>query len=636
VTLPYSRQHSIQAAGPVWHVLVTGIMLLSGVACAQSTQVVVLGTPSASQLRDGLGFNISPANEWEFRQAQAIGSTEVRFQCGWSGGAAGVEQMTGSPSSGFTSAGYHVPAACVKGLTFSKSYGQRPVIVAAYGAPYQHVSTLNVMSAAGIGDYTIHVKPAAGSSFPACPHTTCEVYQITTDAGHKTTNSFVTKAGSWAYGGSLVVSTDGSAGTITLASALTVALPATNLSAAAYDQLSVNQLLYPPVRTNSVTDPSIIAYAGLQGASQQGSYCDHFPANGGYAPFLACAIYNQGLTGKVEIWNEPPWGHDPWDQASKFYDKLPAGVKELPVQDGFAASLQTQRPPGNVRYISAAAEKSGGSSVLGSRFVNPTAAQVEASLSSESFHPYGNNPEDGMWDPACLAAATASKAMSCFLPGMHKGSNAKIAIWQKQQKPELHFEQDITETGYIATYDAINNLASPSQIVKARFNLRQFLGYEALGLPHINFYRWADKDALFGFVDIATQQPTASYHSFKTMMQKIAAITGTGTTTPISALPSITGYSGAYALGAAYIRATDSSNATLVTCWQMSATTGTWSTLTSPVAGTVTMQLPTGKKPGGIYNLNSGSSFVPALSWNAATRVATFTVEDDPVVVLVQ
>lgn len=54
------------------------------VAHAQTvTTVETLGTPPASQLYSGLGFNINPANEREFQMAANAGAVEVRMQFSW-------------------------------------------------------------------------------------------------------------------------------------------------------------------------------------------------------------------------------------------------------------------------------------------------------------------------------------------------------------------------------------------------------------------------------------------------------------------------------------------------------------------------------------------------------------------------
>jgi hypothetical protein len=47
------------------------------------TTVENLGSIPASQAASGLGFNINPANEWEFRMAAEAGAVEGRVQFSW-------------------------------------------------------------------------------------------------------------------------------------------------------------------------------------------------------------------------------------------------------------------------------------------------------------------------------------------------------------------------------------------------------------------------------------------------------------------------------------------------------------------------------------------------------------------------
>ncbi len=95
---------------------------------------------------------------------------------------------------------------------------------------------------------------------------------------------------------------DSTHATLTLASGLSSALPAN-----ASTQYLINQYLYPPPPSFSPTDPSVLAYAK-------------------YAEFLATKFRHQELHGEVEIWNEPPWSDDPWDDRYDFYDIQPIPV----------------------------------------------------------------------------------------------------------------------------------------------------------------------------------------------------------------------------------------------------------------------------------------------------------------------
>ena len=150
------------------------------------------------------------------------------------------------------------------------------------------------------------------------------------------------------YAGALVTGvhqTDATHGTLTLASALTSALPADSTTL-----YSVNEYLHPPAATFSPSDPSVIAYAK-------------------YAKFLAQTIAAAGLTGEVELWNEPPWVPDPWDSRADFYDTFPGVLSPGPQSPslpnwGFVAALQGQTTIPGVTYTWAGTNKSGDNSVL--------------------------------------------------------------------------------------------------------------------------------------------------------------------------------------------------------------------------------------------------------------------------------
>jgi hypothetical protein len=581
-----------------------------------------LGIPTATQVGEALGFNITPGNDWEFNLAQQAGSTEVRFQCGW-----GAVELT---------KGKYSTANCATALAESVKYVQRPLVVAAYGPETTTVATMTLLTAATASTSTnkVYNLRVTAPSFPTCANYGCEVL-----VPNNSTLEYMTTPGTWAYGGSLVASltpdsdTSDNA-TLTLASALTENLPVGT-------KLSINQLLYPPAASDATTDPSVIAFSGQVGANPS---CSNFPVSGGYAPFLACQIYNATAgtslngTGRVEIWNEPPWEHDPWDQAWRFFDVLPSNIHTNVVQDGFAAVLQTQTPPGNVRYVSGETDKSGGSSIFSTRMVTPTPAQTAASLAAEAFHPYGNNPEDNAWDATCLSlpSTTVNNVLNCYLPGTPPGGNMRLAIFEKQQHPQYQFEDVITETGTATLANPSGTV--PTQLQKARFNLRQFIGFTALGMAHVNFYRLADAGAEFGFVDSNTQTPVAAYTSMSNLMAKVNGIRSTGTPTYTkNDLPIVTAYTGQYPLVTAQIVGTTTStvanNSILFTCWQLSTSPTNWPGLASPAPGVVQVQLLSGMTPTSVTNLNTASTFRPEFIYNAATGMLTITVEDDPIAV---
>src|SRR5260370_30654622 len=61
-------------------------LLWTPLTAARSTPVTAVenvGSVSASRVSSGLGFNINPSNEWEFRMAAEAGAVEGRVQFSW-------------------------------------------------------------------------------------------------------------------------------------------------------------------------------------------------------------------------------------------------------------------------------------------------------------------------------------------------------------------------------------------------------------------------------------------------------------------------------------------------------------------------------------------------------------------------
>ncbi|MFC6644167.1 hypothetical protein ACFQBQ_00880 [Granulicella cerasi] len=123
---------------------------------AQSvTKIEDYGSVSATTIKNGLGFNVNPANAWEFQQAAAAGATEVRIQCGW--------QATEVQTAQNTSGGYVLPAGCVTAMQSAKTYSLHPLMIAAYGPPYQAIVTLKTTADVPVGVYNIPVTATTGT-----------------------------------------------------------------------------------------------------------------------------------------------------------------------------------------------------------------------------------------------------------------------------------------------------------------------------------------------------------------------------------------------------------------------------------------------------------------------------------------
>jgi hypothetical protein len=545
---------------------------------AQVATVENLGSVPASQLSSGLGFNINPANEWEFQMAAQAGAVEGRVQFGWEA----VESISGD---------LVLSAASETALDRFSQYGLQPLIVAAYGPPRIRILTVTVAADVPDGSYVIPVnEDVSGIDVPFC-HV------------QRSTGAQIVAAGKWAYYGAFIHSVDTDNRTLTLAAR-------TNVSLGAGDVLAVNRVRYPSVPTTDPNDPSIAAYAR-------------------YAEFLAARMDAHGLAGRVELWNEPPWAHDPWDTRYRFYDSAPPEQERPAVQFGFAALLETTLAPGNVRYNWAGSHKSGFNSLLGPRMSpHPTQDQVLNSISSESFHPYGNSPEDHAWDPVCLADFSRSE-FTCHLIGTNPSSNFKSAVRYNLRNlidDGWAIEQNITETGLITT----------NQLAKARWIIRHYVAMQALGIQRINFYRLADNGGQYGFVDATTQTALPAYIAIQGLASDAASIALPPLPYAPGDLPAVVDYSGSYPLTTVAIVGTqlpsDPANSILFVAWQRSyPSAGSWLALASPDPAPVTVQIPTGMIVAQAYDLVTRAS-VPSCSSDDGQVIVD--VADNPVAVL--
>jgi hypothetical protein len=428
------------------------LLLALGARAQSSTSVENLTSVSSVTVKNGLGFNMANLNnEWEFQMAQAAGSTEARFQPGWGA----VQNMAGT---------FSMPTIDETALGWCSTYGFHPLLVAAYGPPYQSIGNFTVAQAYPVGTTSIKLNESLSSV--VVPY--CHVQ----GAG----NSQIVAEGRWGYYGALITGVDTSSGTITLASATTGTLTLGGT-------LVINKLLYPSCATASPTDPSVVAYAN-------------------YVAYIAGRIPAHGLTGRVEIWNEPPWAHDPWDHRGGFYDTVPMGITPYSPNFGIAENLVQTTAPTGVHYNWAGPNKTGFASVLTSK-MSPsiTGTEVANSISCEGFHPYGNSPEDGIWDPNILAGVTnANNSYTAILPGANWSGNTVYARYLNLQNPSLGFKQNITETG-CAVQDGVR---------KARFDIRQYLAYLADGLERVTFYCFGQPNAA---VSPFTSTGNAAYSS---------------------------------------------------------------------------------------------------------------------------
>src|SRR5436309_1435378 len=78
----------------------------------------------------------------------------------------------------------------------------------------------------------------------------------------------------------------------------------------------INEILYPSATTANANDAPQVEF-------------------GNYVSFLASDMASRGISGEIEIWNEPPWIDDSWDARGYLYDSFPAGAVYSP-NFGFA------------------------------------------------------------------------------------------------------------------------------------------------------------------------------------------------------------------------------------------------------------------------------------------------------------
>ena len=569
----------------------------------------VLGTIPAAQVVKGLGFNVDPASDWEFSMAAAAGATHVRFQCGWGT----LELQTAPPQNQVASPRYLLQPYCQSAYTSARNYHLHPTVIAAYGAPYHAILSVSVPGGAPMGATTIDVQFVSGqggdnlASLSAFQDTLIRSDGAQLSLAHS-------------YPGVLITGVNGNgiAAMLTLASALTTALPADpNVL------YTVNEYLYPPPATSSPADNSVLRFAE-------------------YAVFLAQSIADAGMAGEVELWNEPPWPDDRWDERANSYDVFPGpfvpGPKYAYLPNwGFAAALQAQSTPPGVSYIWGGTEKSGSNSVLDPQMQENSGvafAEPALSITSESFHPYGNNPEDGLWMAPCWPSTTGNNDFfSCNLFGLQGGNFSLAAqedFFHKQKDPAFGIAHNLTETGFGLAYgDAAH---------QARFIMRQYLGYQAAGVTPIEFYRLYDTSPdQVGFLDTTTREPLPAYNAIAGFISDASKIGSPPVTSYSSAtLPAVVRYSGTFPLDSLNVvgsRSGDTSNSDIFIVWQRSYTAGAarWAQMAQPGSGSITVSIPAGWKITQVTNLDTRL----AVSYTSASRQITFALSDDPIEMIV-
>jgi hypothetical protein len=257
-----------------------------------------------------------------------------------------------------------------------------------------------------------------------------------------------------------------------------------------------------------------------------------------------------------------------------------------------------------------------------------TISHLQKTMASEAFHPYGNNPEENFWSEPCIlqSVATLPSVPACALIGGNGGSNFKSAVMYSLQPEAMGgIAHSVTETGIdLQVAD-----------VTARFDLRQYLGFQALGVTPILFFKISNAGAL-DWVDETNQQPYQNYTDFMSLMADFRSIAAPPITPAGAYLgPVVTSYLGYYPIDTATFigagSATDTVNSVLYFTWQQTyVTSGNWYQMTSPPAVPITITIPSGTTVAKVVD----SVTLSAVSYTLSGTSLTYNVADNPIEVL--
>lgn len=565
-------------------------LLLSLPAFGQSvTTVEVYGDVPAIQVYNGLGTNINTTNAWEYQKAQAIHMTWGRFDCGWTN----VEATKGT---------YTFPSACSTGLSNGGTYGVHSVMDALYGPSWTTIATGTVTSNVSSGATTVAITVSTGSLSGVVVGQT----ELLMSPQWSAKNS---------YSGALIKGISGT--TLTMAAAATSAFSAGTT-------VQVNLLFYPPVFV-----PPGQGYNAYQSNASVQAYA-------AYSHYLATQIVAASQTGQVSIWNEPPWGGDLWDQAGNLYDTPPPNGYIEPGTPGLGVELPIYLS--NLGTAVAGVPLDNGyteaAGWVGSLFFpnlvpwQENLFTLKSVFGSESFHPYGNNPEDSMWlNNSCLYSNLSNFNniySNCTPTGGVTGASMKVAVAASfLPKTFGGIHPEITETGICRC-----NTPTPNETQVARFDIRQFLGFQALGVTPIMFYRMYGDANWQWFTSPTTPLPV--YTAFQGLMADIATVASS----PVAQfspcmMPRVTSFTGYYPLATATFvgsQGSNKQNSLIYYTWQR--TYGTpWQSVTSPAAVNVSVKIPTGLTVSSVKDMVAGTT----VSYTFASSTLTYPVTDNPI-----
>ena len=641
----------------------------------QSTTVTNLGTITANQVENSLGFQIGQSAEWEYQYVAASGATFFRSQdCAWSN----VGQQSAALDNTALYSSFALTSSCSNMLLWAAKYNLHPIEVAAYGPPSHPLLDLTLLGAANVGTTSLSVTFQDGSNGASISNLRAFYDYIS----NPNTGNFVNIGTGIGAMIDDVTITSSTTATITLASAVTTAQPAGT-------QLQVNEVLYPPIPDEDPTAPGIAEYAA-------------------YVQWLANEMASSGLTGYIEIWNEPPWsdslwacrgcnydyqssgayssstsyglhsvvtengtpyislitsntGNDPASSPSDWSSTIPSNAYttvQTGYQFGFAAALQSITLPSDVKLIWAGTNKtSGGSIVYLSSMQTATGvalAEPVVNFASESIHPYSDTastPEAKSWLAPCLAGDIRYEGCPAVNPPDNSGENFwQISAYTQDERainPSYGLPISITETNDI---DQESTPAANALQLNGTAVMRQFLAFAADGASPISFYEMCSGDSPtdYGMTMVSTGKCTGSDNTITTKpaytsLQGLIADLAPLSNVPISAyssatLASVTNYRGTYNLASMHMvgaRAGASANSDVLAIWQITsaekACSQCWWHVASPTGGSATISIPAGMQ------ITSAIDTVTrtAVSYSTSGQTATLAVSDNPIELII-
>ena len=566
----------------------------------------------AIDIASGLGTNVTADDEPEFRLAAAAGMKYVRFDAPWN-----TVESYSAPGS------YTVPADVATGFRLAAKHHLSVYVNALYGPPSNVLAQAITATTTPVGSRTMRLINSSALA-SAVPGQTYVQYQG---------QSFVignTQIGMGASTmGSLIQSINQS--TVTFAGTVNAQIPAGAT-------VSIVKALYPPVLVQPGT--SLLANSSLK-------------AFANYAAFLGKSCHAAGVSHcVVSLWNEPPWPYEFWDNAVNGYTTPPPNANtdpttglQLPL---LALYISQQPPPGDWTYDNGYTEKGGlYSSVYFPPFQSPqfNAARAVANFSSESDHPYGVNPEESLWKPACMQQYAQQYGLYGVALAMND-CDVSVSLMSSAFKGQAGLRalpandggsvMAVTETGLQrSVYPGITE----SQV--ALFNLRQFLGMTAVGVHPWISYRLTDSPDFQWCTGKTETSCLPIYKAFQGMIADIGSIANAPVTVePTTSLPSISTYTGSYPLSEVQILGATSSsarrNSVIEAVWQQTYTAdferGSWPSISSPAAAPVAIHIPSGTEVKWVKDWKTGLQ----VNYRLVNSVLTVMVQDDPVAILME